>query len=85
MDSNIINNSQEGWYDLMNAEQKGRNYYSEAKSQTIKLARDYSQHRKWINCPKCIGGNMYREFNGDYICLQCGCSYYPDTAENVTH
>jgi uncharacterized protein (DUF983 family) len=69
----------------MNAELNGQNYCGDAKSHAIQLARNESQYRKWIRCPKCIGGNMYREFNSEYICLQCGCRYYPDTVENITH
>ena len=69
----------------MNAELNGQNYHGDARSQAIQSARNYSQHRKWIRCPKCVGENMYLEINGEYVCLQCGCRYYPDTAENLTH
>ena len=38
----------------------------------------FNQRRMWIRCPRCIGGNMHHEDNGEYVCVQCGCSYYPD-------
>jgi len=38
----------------------------------------FNQRRMWIRCPRCIGGNMHHEDNGEYVCMQCGCSYYPD-------
>lgn len=34
-------------------------------------------NRKWTPCPRCTGGNMYSEHNGEYICLQCGYCSYP--------
>ena len=42
------------------------------------VANHFNQHRVWIRCPRCIGGNMHHEENGEYVCMQCGCSYYPD-------
>ena len=45
---------------------------------TAKVANHLNQHRIWIRCPRCIGGNMHREDNGEYVCIECGCSYYPD-------
>jgi|GEM_PF-5413979 len=26
----------------------------------------------WSSCPRCIGGNMYRETTGEFSCIQCG-------------
>ena len=34
--------------------------------------------RKWVPCPRGAGGNMYPEYNGEYVCLQCGYYCYPD-------
>jgi len=34
--------------------------------------------RRWVPCPRCAGGNMYPENNGEYVCLQCGYYCYPD-------
>jgi len=42
------------------------------------VANHFNQRRIWIHCPRCIGGNMHHEDNGEYVCMQCGCSYYPD-------
>ena len=68
----------------MNAERSRQTHYGAARSYVTQLARNFSQHRKWVRCPKCIGGNMYREINGEYTCLQCGCSYYPDTVTGTS-
>jgi hypothetical protein len=35
------------------------------------------------HCPRCIGDNMYRDNNGKYVCIQCGCTYYPDTVTKI--
>jgi hypothetical protein len=37
-----------------------------------------SSCRKWVPCPRCAGGNMYPEYNGEYVCLQCGYYCSPD-------
>ena len=42
------------------------------------VANHFNQRRMWIRCPRCIGGNMHHEDNSEYVCVQCGCSYYPD-------
>jgi DNA-directed RNA polymerase subunit RPC12/RpoP len=56
-------------------EPKERTYFN---SRLRAVANHFNQHRKWIRCPRCIGGNMYHLDNGEYVCMQCGCSYYPD-------
>jgi uncharacterized protein (DUF983 family) len=38
----------------------------------------FKQRRRWIHCPRCIGGSMYQEYDGEYVCVQCGCSYDPN-------
>lgn len=43
-----------------------------------KVANHINQRRIWMRCPRCIGGKMHHEDNGEYVCIQCGCSYYPD-------
>ena len=30
-------------------------------------------------CPRCMNGNMYKEINEEYVCLQCGYRVYPKT------
>jgi hypothetical protein len=42
------------------------------------VANHFNQRRMWIRCPRCIGGNMHHKDNGEYVCVQCGCSYCPD-------
>jgi tRNA(Ile2) C34 agmatinyltransferase TiaS len=39
------------------------------------VADRFSQRRTWTHCPRCIGGNMYYSGDGEYVCMQCGCSY----------
>ena len=43
----------------------------------------FNQRRMWIRCPRCIAGNMHHEDKGEYVCVQCGCSYYPDKDTQV--
>jgi hypothetical protein len=38
----------------------------------------FGKHRSWIHCPRCIGGNMYLDTNGEFVCIQCGCSCLPE-------
>jgi uncharacterized protein (DUF983 family) len=63
----------------MNAELSTQTQYGNARPSVMQLVRQISRYQKWIRCPKCIGGNMYREINGEYTCLQCGCSCHPAT------
>ena len=63
----------------MNAELNRQTHYEAARLYMTQLARNLREHRKWIHCPKCIGGNMFREISGEYTCLQCGYNYYPET------
>jgi uncharacterized protein (DUF983 family) len=58
-------------------ETKERTYFN---SRVRAVANHFNQRRIWLRCPRCIGGNMYHEDNGEYVCMQCGCSYNPDTA-----
>ncbi len=37
------------------------------------------KRRMWSPCPRCVSGNMYLEHDGEYVCLQCGYRYNPDT------
>jgi len=41
--------------------------------------------RHWIRCPRCIGGSIYQETDGEYVCLLCGRSYYPDKEAQVSN
>lgn len=43
----------------------------------------YRVHRSWTPCPRCIGGNMYRDTNGENVCIQCGYSYFPGRQQSV--
>jgi uncharacterized protein (DUF983 family) len=42
------------------------------------ISNRFSKRQIWTHCPRCVGGNMHRELNGKFVCIQCGCSYYPD-------
>jgi len=55
-----------------------RNYFITAKTYAKTMTTRLNQRQGWIRCPRCIGGNMHHEDNGEYVCMQCGCSYYPD-------
>ena len=61
----------------MNAGLSTQTQCGNTKPSAMQLVRQISRYQKWIRCPKCIGGNMYRELNGEYTCLQCGCSCDP--------
>jgi ribosomal protein L37AE/L43A len=52
--------------------------------QTVKVTNHLNRHRIWMRCPRCIGGNMHREDAGEYVCMQCGRSYYPDKETHTT-
>jgi len=62
----------------MTIETNKQTYNKNAKTYVRGMANHLSQHRMWTRCPRCIGGNMYQERNGQYVCMQCGCSYYPE-------
>jgi len=53
-------------------------YYRTARTYMKTVTNRIKERREWIPCPRCIGGNMYRDTNGDHVCIQCGCSYSPD-------
>jgi uncharacterized protein (DUF983 family) len=36
-----------------------------------------------IPCPRCIGGNMFRDSEDEYVCIQCGHSYYTNSINNT--
>ena len=41
------------------------------------VAKDNSEEpirkpQKWMPCPRCMGGKMYLEENGEQVCLMCG-------------
>ena len=47
-------------------------YNSYSKSETKKNSAAI-WCRKWTTCPRCVGGNMYLDYNNiEWICLQCG-------------
>jgi uncharacterized protein (DUF983 family) len=41
------------------------------------IVNHFEKRRSWIRCPRCIGGNMYRDYNGEHVCIQCGFNYNP--------
>ena len=60
----------------MTIETNKPNYYITTKTYVRGLANSFHQRRVWTCCPRCIGGNMYHERNGKYVCVQCGCTYH---------
>ena len=66
------------WMGIMTTETNERNYFRTAKEYAKTVTNHFNQHRNWIRCPRCIGGNMHHEDSDEFVCMQCGCSYYPD-------
>lgn len=67
----------------MTTEIKERSQYPAAKAAVKTTAVRLIKRRSWIHCPRCIGGNMYLDTNGEFICIQCGCSCLPDAVTKV--
>ena len=42
------------------------------------VTSQFNRGRVWIRCPRCVTGNMYHLGDGEYVCMLCGRSYYPD-------
>lgn len=59
------------------------NEQTDSNSYIRAIINQYNRCRIWIRCPQCIGGSMYHEGNGEYVCMQCGCSYYPDKVAKI--
>ena len=74
--ANSPNNRGYGWY-LMTIE-TNKPINRTINAYVSGLSNRFTKRRIWTRCPRCIGGNMYQEDNGEYVCMQCGCSYYPD-------
>ena len=51
----------------MNPQTNIKTNYQNTESSVMPLTHRFNQNRKWIHCPKCIGGNMYRDVTGEYI------------------
>jgi uncharacterized protein (DUF983 family) len=59
----------------MTTETTERKHFVTAKTYAKTMTNHFNQRQMWIHCPRCIGGNMHYEDNGEYVCVQCGCSY----------
>lgn len=53
------------------------------KTQMQTVANHFTKRRSWIHCPRCIGGNMYLDNNGEFVCIQCGCSCFPEAVTKI--
>ena len=62
----------------MNAVINGKTYYVPAKSLVRARNNNLAQRRISMPCPRCIGGNMFRDHDDEYVCVQCGFSHYPE-------
>jgi ribosomal protein S27AE len=62
----------------VNAGINGQTYYVPAKSLVRARTNNLTQRRLRMPCPRCIGGNMFRDHDGEYICIQCGFSHYSE-------
>ena len=67
----------------MTIELKARTSDRAVKTQTQTGTGLFGEHRSWIHCPRCIGGNMYLDNNGEFVCIQCGCSCFPAAATTM--
>lgn len=84
--SSLLSKQQEqfiknGWY-LMTTLVNERTDYRTDETNLKATANRFFKRRVWISCPRCIGGNMYRDTNGEYVCIQCGCSLNPNKVFN---
>ena len=69
----------------MTTETKGQTNIRTAKTYLSTVANRFEKRRSWVPCPRCIGGNMYLENNGEFVCIQCGCSCFPDAVTKTPH
>jgi hypothetical protein len=61
----------------MTTEVKDRTDCRTARTHEKTFAGHFQQRRDWMPCPRCIGGNMYSDHNGEHVCIQCGFSCSP--------
>ena len=67
----------------MTTEVKGLINYSTVKTYVRTASNRFEKRRSWIPCPRCIGGNMYVDTTGEFICIQCGCSCFPNAVTKM--
>jgi uncharacterized protein (DUF983 family) len=67
----------------MTTELKERTYYRTTETDVSTAAKHYRARRSWTPCPRCIGGNMYQDTNGEHVCIQCGYSYFPGRHQSL--
>ena len=67
----------------MTTEIKERTNFPTAKTTVKTAAAHLIRRRSWIHCPRCIGGNMYLDNNGEFVCIQCGCSCSPEAVTKI--
>jgi hypothetical protein len=67
----------------MTTEIKEQNHYGAAKTYVKAVFNHFEKRRYWTPCPRCIGGNMYLDSNGEHVCIQCGCSFNPETVTRI--
>lgn len=67
----------------MTTEIKERINHSIAKTTAKTVTAHSVGQRSWVHCPRCIGGNMYLDTNGEFVCIQCGCSCFPEAVTKI--
>jgi hypothetical protein len=67
----------------MTIELKERISARTGKTPVQTTAGNFGKRRSWIHCPRCIGGSMYLDNNGEFVCIQCGCSCFPAAATQM--
>jgi hypothetical protein len=67
----------------MTTELKERTSYRTMETDISIAAGHHREHHSWTHCPRCIGGNVYGDNNGEHVSIQCGYSYFPSRHQSV--
>jgi len=67
----------------MTTEVKERPSFGTGEMHESRYSGRYQVRRSWMPCPRCIGGNMYSDNNGEHVCIQCSYSYFPERKQSV--
>ena len=61
----------------MTTEVRERSNFRTARTPVRAVANYFEERRSRIPCPRCNGGNMYRDADGEHVCAKCGCTCDP--------
>ena len=68
----------------MTTEVREHTYQGTAARRGGSITIHFEKRRSWTPCPRCIGGNMYKDYNGEHVCIQCGFSISPNKITPAT-